>query len=96
MDTPLFAQKNDIWGRCLGLLDTVQKQSGVLTLLWHHAVFNEREYPGWIGLYETIIKESQARNGWIASGKEISDWWRRRDSANLTARAHPACWCHDK
>lgn len=78
MDGPLFeSSKNieDAWQKCQELIDYSEKTGALLTVLWHNNRFNEKEYPGQTWLYEKIILECQKRGAWVATGKEICDWW---------------------
>jgi len=52
---------------------------GVLTLLWHQSVFNENEFPGWESEYIKILDYCKEHNAWIGSGRQIHNWWTRRE-----------------
>ena len=78
MDTPLFTSKEDVWKKILELVETVEKQNGLLTILFHHSVFNEREYPGWSDIYQKLINLCKEKNAWITTANEINRWWRSR------------------
>ena len=56
----------------------VERHQGVLTLLWHHSVMNEHEYPGWGEAYKHMIEYCKKRNAWITSAREIATWWQWR------------------
>lgn len=60
---------------------TVRGCGGVLTLLWHHAVFNPHEYPGWGDAYRQILSRAGKENAWIASARDIARWWVARNGA---------------
>lgn len=68
------------WGKCQRVIDRVEEQGGVLNLLWHHTVFNDKEYPGWGDMYEKLIVECQRRGAWITNARNIADWWLKRNS----------------
>ncbi|MFC2162154.1 polysaccharide deacetylase family protein [Candidatus Altiarchaeota archaeon] len=87
MDTPLFASRKDIEKVCDELTDTVAAAHGVLTLLWHHTVFDEREYPGWIGRYERIVRRCQDRDAWVTDAASLARWWDARASKDYTVEA---------
>jgi len=74
-DTALFKYKN-VWERCLKMIELVENRGGVLTILWHHSVFNEQEYPGWSEIYKKIIEVCKERNAWVTTGREIANWWK--------------------
>jgi len=78
MDISVTPDRNG-WERCLEVINTVEEYGGVLTLLWHHTVFNEKEYPGMRELYEKIISTCRERNGWITNASSIAKWWLKRE-----------------
>lgn len=78
MDTPLLKRKSGVWENICDLINSVEKQEGLLTILFHHTVFNEKEYPSWYGNYKKIIDTCRDKGAWITNGKEIDRWWRQR------------------
>jgi hypothetical protein len=78
MDTPFFASKKDPWEKIVRLVSEVERQGGLLTVLFHHAVYNDKEYPGWSGIYEKLINLCKEKNAWIARGEDVNRWWRTR------------------
>jgi hypothetical protein len=85
MDTPLFSHKGDVSRECAGLMDKVQNYGGVLTLLWHHSVFNRSEFPGFTQTYSSIIESALQRDAWVTHACHIAGWWSRRQKAELKA-----------
>lgn len=83
MDTPLFYLKENAWPKIEKMLDVVRNAGGLFTILWHHAVFNEREFPGWMGHYQNLIKACQKDGAWIARGDEIHGWWTDKNKAEV-------------
>lgn len=81
-DLPYFRDQNR-WDNCMKIIQEIEKYGGVLTLLWHHSVFNDNEFPGWGAAYEKIIGLCQEKNAWITNAKEIADWWSWRDKSNF-------------
>jgi len=85
MDAPLFSNKGeDIWKDCINIMNIVEKHQGILTLLWHHAVFNNYEYPGWTERYEKIIEICKEKNAWITNAYNIIEWLTMREKANIS------------
>ena len=84
MDTPLFYAKNNPQQTCDRTLETVKQTGGVLTLLWHHTVFNDQEFPGWPQRYQKIIQQTRKDKAWVTNGREVAGWWARRRSAELS------------
>jgi len=54
------------------ITDVVENVGGVLTLLWHT---NEIANPVNWALYSKILKYLSGKNPWIASVKQVGDWW---------------------
>lgn len=78
MDATLFKISrsiDDAWAKCKNLIDSTEKSNGLLTVLWHQEVFNEKEFPGWSKIYEEIIRVCKEKNAWIATCKEIAELW---------------------
>jgi len=82
MDGALFSSfdsEDVVWKQCLSLIETVEKQKGLLTVLWHQRVFNEMEFPGWSRIYEKIIKECKRRNAYFGTCKDIFNLWMKNE-----------------
>jgi len=82
MDGALFSNFGDedaVWKQCLDLIETAERQQGLLTVSWHQRVFNEKEFPGWSNVYIKIIKECIERNAYFGTCKEIYDLWVRNE-----------------
>jgi peptidoglycan/xylan/chitin deacetylase (PgdA/CDA1 family) len=74
MDGTAFSRYKDDtsrWDAIKELINYAEKNSGLISFLWHQRVFNEKEFPDWSTLYERIIKECKERSAWFATGKEI-------------------------
>ena len=78
-DTAYFRSK-DPWKDFLEIADSVKNVHGIMTLLWHHSVFNEIEFPGWGPAYEQMIDFCLKKDAWITTAKEITQWWLNRES----------------
>ncbi len=79
MDTPYFMKgPAEAERRCMRLLHAVKRRGGVLNLLFHHTVFNPREFPGWAELYQRLIQKARSMGAWITTAGEVAEWWRRR------------------
>jgi len=57
---------------CKNVIDTVEQNRGVLTLLWH----NDRMLKEELEIYEAILKYATSKKPWMATGKQVSDYWR--------------------
>jgi peptidoglycan/xylan/chitin deacetylase (PgdA/CDA1 family) len=78
MDTSLFSNDKSIeemWEDCKELIEDVEENSGVLTILWHNRVFKENEFPGRREIYERLIELCKEKNAWITNAYEIAKWW---------------------
>jgi len=67
----------------LTIFNHVEALHGVLTLLWHHTVFNENEFPGGASDYVKIIEYCKKQDAWIGSGRQILAWWTRREKTTI-------------
>ncbi len=84
MDTPLLRYKNEeLADDFEEMVDIVCEINGMLTLLWHHAVFNKHEFPGWSDAYKKIIQLCRKKNAWITCAREIAEWWNWREKTDL-------------
>jgi len=66
--------EDDILKDIEDLMNIAEERNGLLTILWHQRVFNEKEFPGWVKIYEKIIIESKKRNAWITNCRGVLDW----------------------
>ncbi len=77
-DLPYFRHQQP-WDEFLKIFNHIHRTQGVLTLLWHHSVFNENEFPGWALDYVKILDYAREKNAWIGSARQIYEWWSRRE-----------------
>ena len=84
-DIVLFRYK-DPWRTSLNIIEKVQRCGGVLTLLWHHAVFNDLEFPGWGSLYERLVKHAKERGAWVTNALNIARWWKIRTETSIDVK----------
>lgn len=68
------------WDVCNTAIEQVKSRGGVLTLLWHPAVFNDLEYPELGDWYWKIIQASKESDAWITTAQEIYLWWQKREA----------------
>jgi len=61
------------WEMSKILIDTVAKNEGVLTLLWHNNDFFGEQRK----LYEKILMYCAEKNAWMTSGEVIARWWKQ-------------------
>ena len=76
MDSFLFGKYPD-YEKALSevkkIIDEVEKQQGVLCVLWHQRVFFEKEFPNHVEIYKKIIEECLTRKAWFGTCSEASD-----------------------
>ncbi len=77
-------REDDPWRICVQTLWEVKRMGGVLTLLWHHAVFDEDEYPGWAKLYRDLIEFCKRENALVTKAEDIARIWRNRLNSNVS------------
>lgn len=74
------------WDICKTMIDHVRTVGGVLTILWHPAVFNSLEYPETAELYWKIIETCMEEGAWVANGRDIASWWQAREETAVECR----------
>jgi len=84
-DIALFSY-SDPWEKFIEIVSEVERYGGVLTLLWHHSVFNCVEFPGWAEMYKKIIEYCKNKGAWITSAYEIVRWWKMREGSKLEVK----------
>lgn len=57
------------WDITRGLIDTVEKYHGVITILWHNTCMQGQK----LKLYEKILQYCKEKGAWMTSGEEIAD-----------------------
>ncbi|WOF16348.1 hypothetical protein F1737_06270 [Methanoplanus sp. FWC-SCC4] len=77
-DLPYF-RFQDPWSEFLKIEKEVEEVGGVLTLLWHHSVLNDYEFPGWADEYKRVVRYCNDKESWVTSAKEIYEWWKWRE-----------------
>jgi peptidoglycan/xylan/chitin deacetylase (PgdA/CDA1 family) len=60
------------------LIDRVEAVQGLITLLWHPNVINQRRYPGWFWVYEQLLDYISRKDAWVATVGAIGQWWENR------------------
>lgn len=68
---------------CKTMVEQVRNVGGVLTLLWHPAIFNNLEFPEIGDLYWKIIEKCQKKGAWVTNAETIASWWLSRDIARF-------------
>ncbi len=74
------------------LLETIIEAGGLAVLLWHNNFFAEAEYREWQETYERLLDWLAPQRPWTACGKDIADWWRRRNGVQLIKTSEKS-WC---
>lgn len=77
-----------MWDLAKHLIDTVQRQRGVITVLWH----NEYMIGPMLDFYEDILRYCRSRNAWMTSGEKIWRWWEK--TVAKKAGVHHESICH--
>jgi len=66
---------DEAWVLVKQLLDKVELNKGVLTVLWHNNVFSCPFRDNWSAIYEKILQCGREKNAWMTSGEELWRWW---------------------
>ncbi len=83
MDSSLFSDKGEKLDyyksiqRYIKLFDNVKQTEGLLVINFHPH-YCDNTHHDWWALYEFILKHITESSVWIATGKEIADWWRKK------------------
>lgn len=80
MDGVLMASGQGEVG-CRGLLEAARREGGIVSFDWHGQTADAEDYPGYAGLYETLLDEVAASGAWTATADQIAAWWRARSRA---------------
>jgi hypothetical protein len=59
------------WSACEALVDEAVEHDAVMTVLWHPRYFNEREFPGYRGLYRRLVEYALERDGWVGPPADL-------------------------
>jgi hypothetical protein len=81
-DKALFSAERQRQSTCeiaINLLREVEKVGGAATILLHTNAVSNRYYPGWLEVYEEIIRWASEQNAFIGSIEDIIDHWESRD-----------------
>jgi peptidoglycan/xylan/chitin deacetylase (PgdA/CDA1 family) len=76
MDCTLFDYMkldfNKAWDVTKMLIDTVEKNNGIIAILWHNTYMVDDK----LKFYEKILNYCDETGAWMTSGEEIWKWWR--------------------
>jgi peptidoglycan/xylan/chitin deacetylase (PgdA/CDA1 family) len=64
--------------RAQEMIDKVEATGGLITLLWHPDKIDLRRFPGWLWVYEELLRYIAQKEAWVAPIREIGDWWENR------------------
>lgn len=70
-----YVKPHEAWKLVKQLLEVVELNKGVLTVLWHNNNFSCPFRDDWGALYEKILQYGQERKAWMTSGEELWRWW---------------------
>jgi hypothetical protein len=64
--------------RALLILEAIRDTGGAGAILWHTNVASERVRPGWLHVYEEIIRWAQKEGAFVGPLHGVINWWNRR------------------
>lgn len=73
MEVGLPADIESAWRECERLLEEARENDAVMTVLWHPRYLNDREFPGYRGLYERLIERALEMGAWVGPPGECYD-----------------------
>jgi peptidoglycan/xylan/chitin deacetylase (PgdA/CDA1 family) len=72
--------------RTLEMVSIVRQLRGMVTLLWHQRVVDQRRYPGWWAAYAAVLEHLQRDEAaWVTTASQVAQWWQRRRALTLRA-----------
>lgn len=84
MDGTLFDyMKIDVnvsWKIIKQLIDVVEKNNGVISILWHNTTFVE-PFEKWGDLYKKILDYCYKKNAWLTSGENIYQYYNKLNNS---------------
>lgn len=64
---------------CKSIIDSVKKNKGAITFLWHfHVLSNARECEGWMDAYREILDYLSANKAWVCTVAQLGEYWNSR------------------
>ena len=81
MECAMFdlVKPDEAWGLVKQMVDRVELNKGVLTVLWHNDIFGCPFRVHWSALYEKILRYGREKNAWMTSGEALWRWWKEND-----------------
>lgn len=73
MEVGLPTDTTKAWRECERLLEEARENDAVMTVLWHPRYFNDREFPGYRGLYERLVERALEMGAWVGPPGECYD-----------------------
>ena len=76
MDTFLFnkyVNYEEALSEVKKIINVVEKQHGVLCVLWHQMVFYEKEFPNHVAIYKRMIEECMGLGAWFGTCSQAYD-----------------------
>lgn len=70
LDQYMNLDPNRAWEITKRVIDTVERNHGVITILWHNTSF----YGDKMEFYERILKYCMGKGAWMTSGEEVAKW----------------------
>lgn len=77
----LFASEEHADELCQRIIDHVKSHGGVLTVLWHQRSLGPERL--WDSFYVKLLEKIKKEKAWVATAREISEWFRMRRSATF-------------
>jgi peptidoglycan/xylan/chitin deacetylase (PgdA/CDA1 family) len=78
MDTALFTRMSidvgSVWSRVKQVIDCVENNGGVVTVLFHNSWFNSFMQRDILSLYEKILSYCSEKNAWITDSRNLVEW----------------------
>jgi peptidoglycan/xylan/chitin deacetylase (PgdA/CDA1 family) len=85
MDNTIFSSKNP-YKTLDRSIKTVRRFNGLLVVNWHQSVFDEKEYPDHIRMYESMLKRFKRDKAYVSTCYNLAKWWECNNIQTIEGR----------
>jgi len=85
MDNTIFSSE-DPYKTLDKLIEMVKKFNGLLVVNWHQSVFDEKDYPNHIRMYESMLKRFKRDKAFVSTCYNLAKWWECNNIQTIEGR----------
>jgi len=67
---------------CKGIIDTINRYNGIITLLWHPHINREKK-KYWMDSYRDILRYASRYDPWFTNALGLAEWWNLRNKVKF-------------